>query len=67
MGNCESFEPFTTNLYTRRVLAGEFICINPHLVSDLIKLNLWTEQIKNELIANNGSIQNIDKIPSDLK
>ena len=47
LGNNESFEPYTSNLYTRRVLAGEFVCINPHLVDDLIELNLWTPKIKN--------------------
>ncbi len=47
LGNNESFEPFTSNLYSRRVLAGEFVCINPHLVEDLIELNLWTPKIKN--------------------
>lgn len=59
LGNNESFEPYTSNVYTRRVLAGEFICINPHLVNDLIKLNLWNTSIKNSLVGNNGSIQNI--------
>lgn len=47
LGNNESFEPYTTNLYTRRVLAGEFVCVNPHLVRDLISLNLWTDEIRN--------------------
>jgi hypothetical protein len=47
MGNNESFEPFTANVYTRRVLAGEFVCVNKHLVRDLIKINLWTAEIKN--------------------
>ncbi|CAK82287.1 unnamed protein product (macronuclear) [Paramecium tetraurelia] len=65
--NNESFEPYTTNIYTRRVLAGEFVCINPHLVDDLIELNLWTPQIKNKLIMNNGSVQNIDEIPTNIK
>ncbi|CAD8048764.1 unnamed protein product [Paramecium primaurelia] len=65
--NNESFEPYTTNIYTRRVLAGEFVCINPHLVDDLIELNLWTPQIKNKLIMNNGSVQNIDEIPNNIK
>lgn len=59
LGNNESFEPFTSNIYTRRVLSGEFICLNKHLVRDLISLNLWTSEIKNSLIANNGSVQNI--------
>ena len=67
LGNNESFEPFTANVYTRRVLAGEFVCVNKHLVRDLIKIGLWIPEIKNELVAHNGSVQNIDKIPADLK
>ena len=54
-------------MYTRRVLAGEFICVNPHLVNDLIELNLWNSEIKNALIGHNGSIQNIKVIPDDIK
>lgn len=46
LGNNESFEPYTTNLYTRRVLAGEFVCVNPHLVRDLIALNLWNDDVR---------------------
>jgi ribonucleoside-diphosphate reductase alpha chain len=56
LGNNESFEPFTANVYTRRVLAGEFVCVNKHLVRDLIKVNLWTAEIKNQLVAENGSV-----------
>jgi len=56
LGNNESFEPFTANVYTRRVLAGEFVCVNKHLVEDLIKVNLWIPSIKNQLVANNGSV-----------
>lgn len=67
LGNNEAFEPFTTNLYSRRTLGGEFIVINKHLVNDLIKLNLWNETIKNKLILENGSIQNIPEIPTELK
>ena len=67
LGNNESFEPFTANVYTRRVLAGEFVCVNKHLVRDLIKIGLWIPEIKNELVAHNGSVQNINKIPADLK
>jgi ribonucleoside-diphosphate reductase alpha subunit len=67
LGNNESFEPYTSNLYIRRVLAGEFILINPHLVRDLIKLDLWNSSIKTQLIANNGSVQKIKGIPDDLK
>jgi len=54
-------------VYTRRVLAGEFICVNPHLVNDLIELNLWNSEIKNALIGHNGSIQNIKVIPDEIK
>ena len=56
LGNNESFEPFTSNVYTRRVLSGEFIIVNKHLVRDLIKLGLWTSEIKNMIVANNGSV-----------
>jgi ribonucleoside-diphosphate reductase alpha subunit len=67
LGNNESFEPFTSNIYTRRVLSGEFICVNRHLVRDLINLNLWTTSIKNEIIANNGSVQGISQIPPNIQ
>jgi len=67
LGNNESFEPFTSNIYTRRVLSGEFICVNKHLVRDLIKLGLWTTPIKNQIVANNGSIQSISAIPDHIK
>lgn len=67
LGNNESFEPFTANVYTRRVLAGEFVCVNKHLVRDLIRLNLWTPSIKNTLVAHNGSVQQIPEIPADIK
>ena len=67
LGNNESFEPFTSNIYTRRVLSGEFICVNKHLVRDLIKLGLWTTPIKNQIVANNGSIQGISAIPDHIK
>ena len=67
LGNNESFEPYTSNIYTRRVLAGEFVCLNPHLVRDLIERNLWADDIKNKLIANNGSVQEIPEIPADLR
>ena len=56
LGNNESFEPFTSNIYTRRVLSGEFICVNKHLVRDLIKIGLWTTEIKNAIVADNGSV-----------
>ncbi|QYC92657.1 Ribonucleotide reductase subunit 1 [Trabala vishnou gigantina nucleopolyhedrovirus] len=67
MGNNESFEPFTNNLYVRRVLAGEFQIINPYLIRDLIKLNLYNEDMRNRIIAANGSVQRIDSIPDDIK
>ena len=67
LGNNESFEPYTSNIYTRRVLAGEFVCLNPHLVDDLIKFKLWTHDIKNRIIANGGSIQAIHEVPEDLR
>jgi len=67
LGNNECFEPFTSNIYVRRTLAGEFIMINKYLLKELIELNLWNENLKNEIIRNNGSIQNIKNIPSALK
>lgn len=67
LGNNESFEPYTSNVYTRRVLAGEFVCINTNLVEDLISHGLWTPDIKNKLLASNGSVQNIPGIPQDIK
>jgi ribonucleoside-diphosphate reductase alpha chain len=67
LGNNESFEPFTSNIYTRRVLSGEFICVNKHLVRDLIKIGLWTSDVKNLIIANNGSVQGIKQIPDEMK
>lgn len=67
LGNNETFEPYTSNVYTRRVLAGEFVCVNPHLVQDLIDLNLFTSDIKNSLLGLNGSIQNIRGIPQHIK
>ena len=67
LGNNECFEPYTSNIYTRRVLSGEFIVVNKHLLIDLVKLGLWNEELKNEIIRNNGSIQNIDIIPQNIK
>ena len=67
MGNNESFEPYTTNIYTRRVLAGEFVCVNPHLVKDLIKLNMWTAETRNKLVADQGSVQNLKDLPQEYK
>ena len=67
LGNNECFEPYTSNIYTRRVLSGEFIVVNKHLLKDLIKLNLWNEAMKNRLMEDNGSIQGIKEIPDDIK
>lgn len=67
LGNNESFEPYTSNVYTRRVLAGEFICVNPHLVKDLISIGMWTSDVKNQLVAHNGSVQNINGVPQEIK
>jgi len=67
LGNNEAFEPFTTNLYSRRTLGGEFIVVNKHLVNELLKHDLWNESIKNKIILENGSIQNIPEIPTEIK
>ncbi|MEM9362690.1 MAG: ribonucleoside-diphosphate reductase subunit alpha [Bacteroidota bacterium] len=67
LGNNECFEPYTSNIYTRRVLSGEFIVVNKHLLEDLVKLGLWNESLKQELMRANGSIQHIDVIPEDIK
>merc|ERR1712137_873636 len=67
LGNNESFEPHTQNLYVRRVLSGEFVQVNRHLLRDLISSNLWTEDLRSKLIAHNGSVQNIEEIPNNLK
>ncbi|HEX8270964.1 MAG TPA: ribonucleoside-diphosphate reductase subunit alpha [Flavobacterium sp.] len=66
LGNNEAFEPYTSNIYTRRVLSGEFIVVNKHLLEDLVKRGLWTEDLKQQIMRHNGSVQNID-IPQDLK
>ena len=67
LGNNECFEPYTSNIYTRRVLSGEFIVVNKHLLKGLIKLKLWDENMKDRLMAANGSIQEIKEIPDDIK
>jgi len=67
LGNNECFEPYTSNIYTRRVLSGEFIVVNKHLLEDLVKLGLWNENLKQELMRANGSIQHINGIPEDIK
>ena len=66
LGNNEAFEPYTSNIYTRRVLSGEFIVVNKHLLEDLVKLGLWNEDLKEEIMHANGSVQDVD-IPDDLK
>jgi len=67
LGNNESFEPYTQNMYTRRVLAGEFVQVNRHLLKDLVERGLWGPDMKQSLIANNGSVQSIEQLPKDLK
>ena len=67
LGNNECFEPYTSNVYTRRVLSGEFIVVNNHLLNDLIELGLWNDDMKNALMATNGSVQNIEGVPDNLK
>ncbi|MFD2100362.1 ribonucleoside-diphosphate reductase subunit alpha [Flagellimonas iocasae] len=67
LGNNECFEPYTSNIYTRRVLSGEFIVVNKHLLEDLVRLGLWNENLKQELMRANGSVQHIDVIPQDIK
>lgn len=67
LGNNECFEPYTSNIYTRRVLSGEFIVVNKHLLEDLVKLGIWNENLKQELMRANGSIQHIDIIPEEIK
>ncbi|XP_055376668.1 ribonucleoside-diphosphate reductase large subunit isoform X3 [Condylostylus longicornis] len=67
LGNNESFEPYTSNIYNRRVLSGEFQVVNHHLIEDLIKLNLWDEDMKQSIISQRGSIQKIEKIPEEIR
>nr|WP_315191421.1 ribonucleoside-diphosphate reductase subunit alpha [uncultured Flavobacterium sp.] len=67
LGNNEAFEPYTSNIYTRRVLSGEFIVVNKHLLHDLVERGLWNDTLKQEIMRHNGSVQNIDVIPQDLK
>lgn len=67
LGNNECFEPYTSNIYTRRVLSGEFIVVNKHLLEDLVNLGLWNESMKQELMRANGSIQHIETIPQDIR
>jgi ribonucleoside-diphosphate reductase alpha chain len=67
LGNNECFEPYTSNIYTRRVLSGEFIVVNKHLLKDLVKEGLWNKDMRQKIMASNGSIQNISEIPQYLK
>ncbi|WP_196889957.1 ribonucleoside-diphosphate reductase subunit alpha [Aureivirga sp. CE67] len=67
LGNNEAFEPYTSNIYTRRVLSGEFIIVNKHLLEDLVELDLWNDEMREEIMRANGSIQHIDIIPKPLK
>ena len=67
LGNNEAFEPYTSNIYTRRTLSGEFIVVNKHLLEDLVELGIWNENLKQEIMRHNGSIQAIDQIPANIK
>ena len=67
LGNNECFEPYTSNIYVRRVLSGEFVVVNKHLLKDLVALNLWNDEMKNHIIQHNGSVQQIDAIPAAIK
>ncbi|MCF8328806.1 MAG: ribonucleoside-diphosphate reductase subunit alpha [Crocinitomicaceae bacterium] len=67
LGNNECFEPYTSNIYTRRVLSGEFIIVNRHLLKDLVRSGLWNRDMRHKIMAANGSIQNITEIPQDIK
>jgi ribonucleoside-diphosphate reductase alpha chain len=67
LGNNECFEPFTSNLYVRHVLAGDFVILNKYLVEDLVAIGLWNPEIRNQIIAENGSVQNIVGLPSELR
>jgi ribonucleotide reductase alpha subunit len=67
LGNNECFEPYTSNIFTRRVLSGEFPVVNGHLLRDLVAMGLWNPELKNRIIANGGSVQGIKEIPEDLQ
>jgi ribonucleoside-diphosphate reductase alpha chain len=67
LGNNECIEPFTSNIYSRKTLSGEFVLTNKHLIKELIDLKLWSDDIRKKIIINNGSVQNIDEIPSDIR
>ena len=66
LGNNECFEPYTSNIYLRRTIAGEFVVVNKHLLRELVELGMWTEEVKNGIIANNGSVQDIKAIPKSV-
>ena len=66
-GNNECFEPYTSNIYSRRVLSGEFVIVNKHLLKDLVQLGIWNNDMKNKIILANGSVQDIEEIPADIK
>jgi ribonucleoside-diphosphate reductase alpha chain len=67
LGNNECFEPYTSNIYSRRVLSGEFVVVNKHLLRDLVKLGIWNDGLKSKIIAANGSVQDIPEIPENIK
>lgn len=67
LGVNECIEPFTSNMYVRRVKSGEFIITNPHLLQDLTDLGLWNDDVRNQLMKDHGSVQNIKSIPEDIK
>ncbi len=67
LGNNECFEPYTSNVYTRRVLSGEFIVVNKHLLKDLVKAGIWNKEMRQKLMSTNGSVQNIPEVPANLK
>ena len=67
MGNNECFEPYTSNIYNRRVLAGEFAVVNKHLIKVLQELNLWNSDLRRRIIQNGGSVQSIEEIPQDVR
>ena len=67
LGNNECFEPFTSNIYSRRTIAGDFIVLNKYLIRDLDKLNMWDKEMKDKILFYNGSIQQIEEIPDELK
>lgn len=67
LGNNECFEPYTTNIYSRRVLSGEFVVVNKHLLKDLVRLGIWNDNLKQKVMGANGSVQNIDEIPENIK